>query len=170
MNSSLIRIVGTAAVMLAILLVLYFSISSVKNRNAGQKAIFDQDLSLSEARRIARNQDKDVFVLALATWCPFCAELDRSALADSDVQDAISENAIPVRVDISGRSLDPDKWPDLDKLNIKSVPTLILIGKNGRERDRISGVVDAKSLERWIRSHGEDKPEIIGGQGQLEDS
>jgi len=37
-------------------------------------------------------------------------------------------------------------------MGIRSIPTLILF-KDGRETDRVSGAMDAASLRRWIAQH-----------------
>jgi len=170
MNSSALRLVGIASAILGILVVLYFTFQSFNSRNAGQEAIFDEDITYTEARSLARKDGKDVFVLALATWCPHCAALDRSALSDEGVQSAITEGTIPVRVNISGRAVDPERWPEIERLNIKSVPTLILMSPEGQELDRITGVVKADDLTIWIKSHGKIVPETLGESGDLDDS
>lgn len=38
------------------------------------------------------------------------------------------------------------------RMGIRSIPTLILF-KDGRETDRVSGAMDAASLRRWIAQH-----------------
>ena len=38
------------------------------------------------------------------------------------------------------------------RMGIRSIPTLILF-KDGRETDRVSGALDAAGLRRWIAQH-----------------
>jgi thioredoxin 2 len=37
-------------------------------------------------------------------------------------------------------------------MGIRSIPTLILF-RDGRESDRVSGAMDASTLRRWIAQH-----------------
>jgi thiol:disulfide interchange protein len=168
MNRSALRLAAIALVMIGLAFVLFRSINSLRNSDAGRRAIFAEEISFADARSKAKSEEKDVFVLASATWCPFCAALDREALADESVQTAISEKTVPVRVDISGRTIDFDRWPEIERLKIETVPTLILFGPDGRELDRISGVVNAEDLKLWIQSRGKLVPEILGGAGELD--
>ena len=158
-------VAGLLAVIGVIALVVNRVITEVR---LGQRELFSETLTFDEAKDRASERDADILVLALATWCPYCKELDRNALLDDEVIETISERTVPLRVDISGRSVDLDRWPNIDRLRVRMVPTLILLDQNGRERDRITGVVEAQDLIAWIRSRGETKPRKTGGTGQLD--
>ena len=150
--------------LLVVSLVLYFALAG---RNAGQKAVFVEDITLAEALEQAEATDRPVFVLALATWCPHCQALDKEGLADSGVQAAIDELVIPVRYNISARRIDPDAWPEIDRLRVTEVPTMLLLDASGREIGRLTGVIEAAALEAWIRSAGQEQPADTGSKSGL---
>jgi len=79
-------------------------------------------------------------------WAPWCGPCRAMAPAFERVA---AELATQVRL----AKVDTDAAQALAaRMGIRSIPTLILF-KDGRETDRVSGAMDAAGLRRWIAQH-----------------
>ena len=79
-------------------------------------------------------------------WAPWCGPCRAMAPAFERVA---AERATQVRL----AKVDTDAAQALAaRMGIRSIPTLILF-KDGRETDRVSGAMDAAGLRRWIAQH-----------------
>ncbi len=80
-----------------------------------------------------------------ADWCLPCKELDKFTFSDSRVKE-ISDQFNLIKVDLTSNS-DPQVREIRKKFNIKGVPTIILIDKNGKIRQDLSFVGFLKADE-----------------------
>ena len=79
-------------------------------------------------------------------WAPWCAPCRAMAPA---FERLAAERATQVRL----AKVNTDAAPALaTRMGIRSIPTLILF-RDGRETDRVSGAMDAAGLRRWIAQH-----------------
>ncbi|MDX1377116.1 MAG: thioredoxin, partial [Burkholderiales bacterium] len=79
-------------------------------------------------------------------WAPWCGPCRAMAPAFERVA---AELAPRVRL----AKVDTDAAQGIAaRMGIRSIPTLILF-KDGRETDRVSGAMDAAGLRRWIAQH-----------------
>jgi thioredoxin 2 len=79
-------------------------------------------------------------------WAPWCGPCRAMAPAFERVA---AELATEVRL----AKLNTDAVQEIaSRMGIRSIPTLILF-KDGRETDRVSGAMDAAGLRRWIAQH-----------------
>jgi len=104
-------------------------------------------LPFAAALKKASAAGQPVFVDVFTQWCGPCHEMDKLVFSRGDVRDAL-EGVVAVRVDAEtepGRAL-------VARYHVVGYPTMLLIGPDGEEIDRLFGFVDA---EAFIRTVGE---------------
>jgi thiol-disulfide isomerase/thioredoxin len=90
------------------------------------------DISLTTAKQKAAEEDKPIFVEFYANWCVPCKWMEETTFADPMVQKVLKEDYIAVRVDID----DFDGYAVKEHYNIKVLPTILVLDKNGRSIER----------------------------------
>lgn len=99
----------------------------------------DLDRALEEAAESERN----LLVLVTApSWCPTCRELDRGPLSEQAVAQWISRNFVPVRLE--------DSNPQHTRLDVPSMPSMLVLDRSGAPLAVRSGVPTAEELSRWL--------------------
>ena len=101
---------------------------------------YDQAISL------AKTSNKNVFVEFDATWCSWCKKLKKETLSDKAVLDFLNEKFVLCHVDY-----DQNKAL-AKKLNVRSLPTLVIIDSNGGFVRKIEGFNTARQLLSWLNS------------------
>lgn len=96
----------------------------------------DYASALSEASRTG----KPLFVEFYATWCSACRSLDRTALRDSDVEEAL-KRFVAVRVDADMSPADLDM-----KFNVSGIPALHVVSPDGKILASSVGVIGPEEL------------------------
>lgn len=57
-------------------------------------------VSLSEAQRLAAENQKKVMIFAEADWCGYCRKMNKNVFPEQAVRDSLSKYFYPVRLDI----------------------------------------------------------------------
>ena len=93
----------------------------------------------------ARREGKPVFAYFTAVWCGPCQTLTHTTWANQGV-DAALKAYVPVKIDI-------DRNPELaQKYGVGAVPTLAVLGADGRTERRVEGALPAEEFLRWLKS------------------
>jgi thiol:disulfide interchange protein DsbD len=96
--------------------------------------------SVEPALARAKETGKPVMIDFYATWCVPCKMLDTSTYRNRDVVNE-SEHWIMVRIDV-------DENQELaTRYRVQSVPTIVLLSSDGKEKERKVGFVEAVSME-----------------------
>ncbi len=128
--------------------------SSLQQNNGGTLALPEIDWQpYSEAAvKQAAAEGKPIFIDFFADWCIPCKELDKFTFKDERII-ALSKNFVNLKVDLTSMG-DPRVQALKQQYNIKGVPTLIFLDKNGTEipGTRIVGFIEAEKLERIMQN------------------
>ena len=103
---------------LSILLILLFPLISL--------AEIEFIESYKKAIRLAKEQDKLVFMDFTATWCGPCKQLEKTTFAQDSIGDFFNENFINLKVDHKRRQT------IFKKYGVKSMPTMLFVDGEGR--------------------------------------
>ncbi len=128
--------------------------SNLQQNNGGTLALPEIDWQpYSEAAvKQAAAEGKPIFIDFFADWCIPCKELDKFTFKDERII-ALSKNFVNLKVDLTSMG-DPRVQALKQQYNIKGVPTLIFLDKNGTEipGTRIVGFIEAEELERIMQN------------------
>lgn len=106
--------------------------------------------SVQPALAKAKETGKPIMIDFYATWCVPCKMLDASTYRNANVVTE-SENWVMVRIDL-------DQNQELAaQYRVDSVPTIVLLSSDGKEKQRKTGFVDASSMKDLMASfqHGD---------------
>lgn len=141
---SKIKVIGTLLVVLTFCINIaeaQVKTSEIKSSESVSDIIF-VDSSWSNILKIAKDQNKLIFVDAYATWCGPCRLLKSQTFKEKEVVDFFNKNFINVTMDMEkgeGEELG-QKW------NVEAYPTLIFIDYTGRIISKKIGFVKGNEL------------------------
>jgi len=112
---------------------------------SGRTVAFLHDFS--EAKALALEEGKALFVDFETTWCGPCKIMDEWVYTADDVVNA-SQSVVAVKVD-------GDEHPDLkDRFGVLGFPTIILFSSEGEELGRASGYVNVVDMAEFLKGPG----------------
>lgn len=125
-------------ILLAFALVLTLSASAQEK----ESHISFVNVKWKKALKMAKKQNKPIFVDAYTTWCGPCKVMDKEVFTDKEVADFFNENFINVKMDMEkgeGNQLKLD-W------EIKAFPTLLYFNSKGEIDHRVVGAFGASEF------------------------
>jgi len=114
------------------------------------RARLEWEASESAARERALAEARPVLIDFTADWCVACGELARDTFADPSVM-VEAARFVALRVDATQED-DPSVDQVKDKYHVLGLPTVILLGPNGQERQRFTEFVPPARFLEALRS------------------
>ena len=129
---------------------------------AASAAIDWTPLPFDAALQKAAAEKKPILVDVFAEWCGPCHEMDKVVFSRADVAKALAD-VVPMRIDAetdAGKAL-------VARYHVVGYPTVLLIGPDGQEIDRILGFVDGDAFIRTVGEYREGKGTFADLERQL---
>lgn len=106
------------------------------------RALAWQPLTLAEAQKKAATEKRPLLIDFTAAWCVACKELDKLTFSDLRVMSE-AERFVAIKVDATDDE-EPAVVQAMKELGVVGLPTVVLMGSDGREAARFTDFVDAE--------------------------
>lgn len=107
-----------------------------------QTSIAFEESSYDKVIQRAKKEQKPIFYMAYATWCPHCNKMKKNVLTDKNVIAFFNSNFINAQQDVDQAEGKIVK----EKIGVKSLPTFAFLDENGTILYRLSGEYSAEQL------------------------
>lgn len=107
------------------------------------------DGSWEDALKMAKDENKLIFIDAMASWCGPCKLMDSKTFSDPAVAKYFNENFVNVKMDMEKH---PDGPSLSQKFEISAYPTLLFVDKSGKIVKKQIGFRNADQLMEYAKS------------------
>ena len=95
----------------------------------------------------AQTEEKVVLVTFYADWCIWCKKFEDTTLADNSVASFLSNNTVPIRLDVDGAGQDLS-----DEYEVDGLPTVLVLRADGSELGRIPGYLPPEGFLQRVKA------------------
>ncbi len=100
-----------------------------------------------QALNRAQQENKAVLVDFYADWCVWCRRLDTTTYRDPAVLSYVNSKLVPVKLNVDAR----DGQALARQYGVDGLPTIVILGANGKEIGRIPGYLPADRFLDAVR-------------------
>ncbi len=122
---------------------------SIEKTEASNTINFYKNISLEEAKSLAKKENKHVFIDYYADWCAPCKVMEKNVFTEEAVYSFFNERFINVKMDVEDRSVGSEAAAIH---NISAMPTLVLIDPEKDVIMKERGYRDADGLLKAVNS------------------
>jgi thioredoxin-related protein len=131
-------------------LILFFALSLSVTAQKNQEDIFVENMDWAEIRRIAKVENKPIFVDAFATWCVPCKKMDRDVYSSEPVIQYMKSRFLCVKIQFDRTGATDNgmrHWRAVadslsSRYRIEVFPTLLFFDANGDILEKAAGYQD----------------------------
>ena len=106
-----------------------------------------RELSFANALKMAKEENKLLFVDCFTTWCGPCRMLSKVVFKDSLVADYFNRHFVNLKMDMEkGEGIDIRK-----KYDVRGYPTLLFLNSSGEVVHRLLGADEASALLEKVK-------------------
>ncbi len=109
------------------------------------------DQTFEAAAAVAQAGGRLLLVDVTAEWCQPCKHMDQTTWVAPEVAQWFSANAVAVQIDAETEAA--------KRLKVQALPTVVVL-RNGKELDRVTGARPAAALLAWLDGVREGKTEL----------
>lgn len=139
---------------IAVLALGFGVLTSVQNNQSGDEVALAEstvginflELSLADAKAMAKKKKKIIFIDAYASWCGPCKMLDKNTFSDASVGTYFNDKFINVKIDCEKHA---DGKTVMSTYSVSAYPTLIWIDADG---NLVKKEVGYRSPEQLLRA------------------
>lgn len=113
-----------------------------------QTGINFRNVSLEEAKKLAKKEKKIIFIDAYASWCGPCKMLDKNTFPDPSVGTYFNDKFINLKIDCEKH---PDGAEVMKTYGITAYPTLLWIDSDGKLVKKELGYKSPEQLLRAVQ-------------------
>lgn len=119
-----------------------------------QNGVEFSKLSLDKAQALAKVENKKILIDFYTDWCIPCKELDKYIFQDSTISQYLNERYVCLKI-----NAESDYGKKVGKeLNLQEAyPTVILLTSEGKEIDRIIGLIGPEKYFQLIKDYTDNK-------------
>lgn len=129
-------------------LLLLVAIFASVTANAGEPRGKNWHQSWKSAWQASQTQGRPILMFITMDGCYYCEKMRHETYANSQVVADLEHNFVLV-------SIDSTRYPKaMRKLNIHKFPTTMIVGRDARVIDSMSGYAGPEQLRSWLRSSG----------------
>lgn len=133
---------------------------NIINNSVAQGIDFIENLSWTQIKEKAKNENKFIFVESYATWCSPCKAMDQDVFSSVDVAKIANGNFVSVKVQMDRNELDNSNirnwYPDADsiqsKYSVRQLPTYLFFLPNGEIVNRGIGYQNIESFIKLLNN------------------
>lgn len=136
-----------------IILQLTFFVFILNSQLYAQKAKFDslhfykvQNTTFEEIKKLAKEQNKIIFIDFYTVWCGPCKQMDLTTFRDPKTVKIFNENFINYKVNAESET----GRPIAAQFHIDAYPTFMFISPSGLIVNRLEGVYPPKNMQEQI--------------------
>ena len=101
--------------------------------------------SYSSGMPLADNNNKAVFLHFYATWCSYCAKMEKESFQNGTIIKLLNNNFISIKVDI-------EKQPKIaEKFNVFALPTTYFFSSKGEKIGSVPGYISKERLMKMLK-------------------
>ena len=101
--------------------------------------------SYSTGMELAKNNNKAVFLHFYATWCGYCAKMEKDSFQDNSIAEYLNDNFISIRVDV-------DKEQNIaEKYNVFALPTTYFFSSSFEKLGSVPGYISKDRLMAMLK-------------------